>query len=313
LKILLTGARGFVGGHLLRRLRDRHDVTTAGRRPLPVSARHVEGDLEEDRVLDLLSRTDPDAVVHLAALTDADRCEELPERAQSLNADVPARLASAVARSCRRFVHVSTDLVFDGERAPYGEADAALPISVYGRTKLAGERGVVSALGERACVARLSLIYGPRTSALSRPSFIERMLASASRGEMVTLFEDEFRTPIYVEDAAHALALLVERPMLPPVVHLGGPDRCSRLELGTTALNRFGLSSDRARACSQSEIGSRAPRPRDVSLTSSVAFALGLPSRSVPAGLSSMKRALERLGFMVGSEIAVPEDEATPL
>jgi dTDP-4-dehydrorhamnose reductase len=130
---------------------------------------------------------------------------------------------------------------------------------------------------------------------------------------MVTLFEDEFRTPIYVEDAAHALALLVERPMLPPVVHLGGPDRCSRLELGTTALNRFGLSSDRARACSQSEIGSRAPRPRDVSLTSSVAFALGLPSRSVPAGLSSMKRALERLGFMVGSEIAVPEDEATPL
>jgi len=313
LKILLTGAGGFVGGHLWRKLRDRHQVTTVGRRPLPESSRHVQGDLEEDRVLDLLSRTAPEAVVHLAALTDADRCEELPERARGLNAEVPERLASAIAESCRRFVQVSTDLVFDGERAPYGEADAALPISVYGRTKLEGERGVVSVLGERACVARLALAYGPRPSAHSRPSFIERMLASASRGEIVSLFEDEFRTPIYVEDAAHSLALLVEGPTPPPMVHLGGPDRRSRLEMGTMTLMLFGLSSDRARACSRSEIRSRAPRPRDVSLASSVAAVLGLPSRSVPAGLSSMKRDMERRGFMVGSEIVVPEDGATPL
>jgi dTDP-4-dehydrorhamnose reductase len=293
-------------------LQDRHQVTTVGRGPLADSPRHVQGDLEEGRVLDLLSRTAPDAVVHLAALTDADRCEEQPERARGLNAEVPARLASALARSCRRFVQVSTDLVFDGGRAPYGEADAALPISVYGRTKLEGERGVVSILGERACITRLALAYGPRPSAISRPSFVERMLSSASRGEQVSLFEDEFRTPIYVEDAARALALLVEGPKPPPLVHLGGPDRCSRLEMGTAALNRFGLSSDLARACSRSEIRSLAPRPTDVSLTSSTAIALGLPSRSLAAGLSSMKREMERLGFMVGSEIAVPEDEATP-
>jgi dTDP-4-dehydrorhamnose reductase len=313
LKILLTGAGGFVGGHLWRKLRDRHQVTTVGRRPLPGSSRHVQGDLEEDRVLDLLSRTVPDVVVHLTALTDADRCEEQPERARAVNAEIPARLASVVPKSCRRFVQVSTDLVFDGERAPYGEADAALPISVYGRTKLEGEREVVSVLGERACIARLALTYGPRPRAVSRPSFIERMVASASRGEVVSLFEDEFRTPIYVEDAAHALAFLVEGPTPPPVVHLGGPDRCSRLEMGAMALTSFGLSCDRARACSRSEIRSRAPRPRDVSLVSSVAVALGLSSRSLLAGLSSMKRDMERLGFMVGSEIAVPEDEATPL
>jgi len=312
-RILLTGARGFVGGHLWRVLRGPHQLITVGRRALPDSAHHVRGDLEDDRILDLLSETAPEAVVHLAALTDADLCEERPERARLVNAEAPARLASAVAKSCRRFIQVSTDLVFDGERAPYAEADPALPISVYGGTKLAGERGVVSILGERACIARLALAYGPRPNALSRPSFVERMLSSASRGESVSLFEDEIRTPLYVEDAAHALALLVDGPPPPPVVHLGGPDRCSRFEMGTTALAAFGLTSDLAEARSRSEGRGRAPRPRDVSLSSSVARTLGLPSRSLSEGLSSMKREMERRGFMVGSEIAVPEDEANSL
>ena len=313
MRILLTGARGFIGGHLWPRLLGRHQVVTVGRRPLPDSSHHVRGDLIDDRVLDLLSRAAPEAVVHLAALTDADLCEEQPERARVVNAEVPARLASAVAKSCRRFIHVSTDLVFDGERAPYAEADPPLPISVYGRTKLAGERGVVSILGERACIARLALAYGPRPSALSRSSFVERMVASASHGESVSLFEDEIRTPVYVEDAAHALALLVEGPSPPSIVHLGGPDRSSRFEMGIRALAEFGLASDLARASSRSEGRARAPRPRDVSLESSAALALGLPLRSLTEGLSSMKRELERLGFMVGSEIAVPEEEANSL
>lgn len=313
LRILVTGARGFVGGHLWRRLRSRHEVTTVGRSPLPDSERHVRGDLEDDGVVDVLSRFAPEAVVHLAALADADLCEEQGERARALNAEVPARLATAVAKSCRRFVQISTDLVFDGERAPYAEADAARPISVYGRTKLAGERAVGSILGERACVVRLALAYGPRPSALSRPSFVERMVASAFRGESLSLFVDEIRSPVYVEDAAQALVLLLEDRSSPSIVHLGGPDRCSRFELGTRALAAFGLTSELARASSRSEGPKRAPRPRDVSLTTSVARALGLPSRSLAAGLSSMKREMGRQGFMVGSEVAVPEDEPNSL
>jgi hypothetical protein len=83
--------------------------------------------------------------------------------------------------------------------------------------------------------------------------------------------------------------------------------------MGTRALAAFGLASDLALARSRTESGARAPRPRDVSLTSSVALTLGLPSRSLAEGLSSMKREMERRGFMVGSEIAVPEEEANSL
>jgi dTDP-4-dehydrorhamnose reductase len=313
LRVLLTGASGFVGGHLLLALRGRLELTTVGRRPLPDSPRHVRGDLEDERFLDRLSHAAFDAVVHLAALTDADLCERLPERARIANAELPQRLASACAASCRRFVYVSTDLVFDGERAPYAETDPALPIAVYGRTKLEGERGVVSILGERAAIARLALVYGPRTSARSRPSFVERMVASASRGERVPLFEDEFRTPLYVEDAAESLALLLEGAPPPPIVHLGGPERSSRFEMGTRALEAFGLASDLAEARSRTGSGVLAPRPRDVSLSSSVARALGLPSRGLTEGLSSMRREMARRGFMVGSEIAVPEEEPNSL
>jgi dTDP-4-dehydrorhamnose reductase len=309
LRILISGASGFVGGHLWPRLVGRHDLVTVGRRALAGSPFHLRGDLEKKRTLDLLTRAAPEIVVHLAALTDADRCEEQPERALRVNDELPARLATAVEKSCRRFIHVSTDLVFDGENGPYAEGDPAFPASVYGRTKLAGEIGAAAALGERASVVRLALVYGPRPSSSSRPSFLERMLERASSGARVRLFEDEFRTPLYVEDAALAIALLVELPSPPALLHLGGPERCSRFDMGTRALAAFGLASDLAFASSRAAGGRSAPRPRDVSLDSSLARELGLPSRSLGEGLESMRRRRS----MVGSEITVPEEEANPL
>jgi dTDP-4-dehydrorhamnose reductase len=283
-------------------LRERHQVMTLGRRPLAGSDRHFEGDLEDHRIVHSLSRAAPEAVIHLAALTDAELCEEQPARAEASNAKASERLASAVAGSCARFLQVSTDLVFDGTSAPYTESDAASPLSVYGRTKLAGERRAAAILGERACVARLALVYGPRSSPRSRPSFVERSVARASRGERVVLFEDEFRTPVYVEDAASALVLLVEHPSPPAVVHLGGPERRSRLEMGLEALAAFGISSDLAERSSRSSAGARMPRPRDVSLSSSLAAGLGFRARSLAEGLSTMRREMERRGFVVGSK-----------
>jgi dTDP-4-dehydrorhamnose reductase len=179
-------------------------------------------------------------------------------------------------------VYVSTDLVFDGERAPYAETDEPNPLSVYGRTKLAGERAPAST------VVRLALTYGPRPSVDARPSFVERVIERAFRGERVSLYFDEFRTPIYVEDAARALALLVEDPKLPAIVHLGGPERVSRFEMGSKALAEFGLPSDLAEPRSRLE-NAGAPRPRDVSLTSSHVF----PARGLAEGLAAMRHAMD--------------------
>ncbi|MGH9319082.1 MAG: SDR family oxidoreductase [Vicinamibacteria bacterium] len=263
---------------------------------------HVQGDLEEERTLDLLSRTKPEAVVHLAALTDADVCEEHPERAQRSNAEIPERLASAVEESCRRFILVSTDLVFDGERGAYEESDPPRPISVYGRAKLEGEMRARAVLGDRATVVRLALVYGPRPHSAARETFVERMLESAAQGTRVALYTDEIRSPVYVEDAALGLARLLELDVATPsTLHLGGPDPWSRFEMGAMALSTFGLDPDLGEARLRSDARTKAPRPRDVSLDSSRARALGLPSRGLADGLEAMKGEMERRGFMVGS------------
>jgi dTDP-4-dehydrorhamnose reductase len=265
MRVLLTGASGFVGGHVLRALEGRHEVALAGR-----------------GVVDDLARAAPEVVLHLAALTDADLCEREPERAVEVNASLTARIASFCSARGSRLIYLSTDLVFDGERAPYSETDEPRPLSVYGRTKLAGERAGVTT------VVRLALAYGPRASAAARPSFIERVVERASRGEKVPLYADELRTPIHVEDAARALILLAEDPTPPALVHLGGPESVSRFEMGRRALAAFDLPAELAEPRSRLEHRG-APRPKDVSLSSARPF----PARGLVEGLSAMRRAMD--------------------
>jgi dTDP-4-dehydrorhamnose reductase len=297
MRALLTGAGGFLGAHLWPLLGQEHELLTTARAPIGPMGQglHVEGDLEDPATLERLSDFSPDVVIHLAVMGDADLCQRDPERARRGNVVLAERLALAV-KDCPRFVYVSTDLVFDGSRGGYDERSEPAPISVYGATKLEGERAARAVLGDRLTVLRLALLYGPRRSPASRSSFAEKMVRSAASGTTVTLFTDEFRSPLYVEDAALGLARLVELEHPPELIHLGGPERSSRYEFGMKALEVFGIPGGRARPGLRADAPLRAPRAEDVSLDSSLASSLGLPARSPADGLSAMKRAMESAG-----------------
>lgn len=288
-RVLLTGTSGFLGGHVLEALRARAELVTVGRRRLAGSTRHLEGDLRDERVLAAIEAEAPDAVVHLAAITEPDRCEREPAAAEAMNARLPGRLARRVAGSCRFFLHVSTDLVFDGRGAPYDESAKPAPLSVYGRTKLSGERAVREVLGERATVVRLALLYGARRTPSARPSFAEALVRRAAAGEPVDLFTDQVRSPLYAEDAALALGRLLEMATPPSLLHLGGPETRSRYEMGLAALRVFDLPEALARACLMADRPALAERPRDVSLDASLAEGLGLAGRPLEDGLRAMK------------------------
>ncbi len=219
-----------------------------------------------------------------------ERCERTSRRRNGFRALF--REASGGSFSCRPI------LVFDGRRSFYRESDVPHPLSVYGRTKLEGEQAVRAVLGDRLTVVRLALVYGARKSPESRESFAERMVRTAATGSPVDLFTDEHRTPIYVEDAAECLARLAEVEPAPPVVHLGGPERTSRYEMGRTALEIFGLPLALARP--RPAPPSSSTRPRDVSLDTTLARSLGLACDGVRCGLGRMKRDMEGNGFMVG-------------
>ncbi|MCP3918233.1 MAG: sugar nucleotide-binding protein [bacterium] len=224
-----------------------------------------------------LERFRPAVVVHCAALARGGDCERDPVLAQRMNVELPGEVAEWCAENGARLVHVSTDLVFGARDAPrrgFDEGAEAGPVSVYGRTKREGEELVLERHPE-ALVVRLPLLYG--NSGGRGLGASDSVLEAVDRDEVPKLFVDEWRTPLEVGCAAAALIELAHLEQR-GVLHVAGPDRVSRLELGMAVLEAMGIAeSDAAamvHAACQSDVAAAAPRPCDVSLDAGRARAL---------------------------------------
>src|SRR5439155_5244295 len=172
---------------------------------------HAQLDLSNlDKIRENLGGTDFDVLINAAAFTNVDLCEQQPDRAFRINAEAPRELAAICGEKNAKLIHFSTDYVFDGEkRAPYTEDDEANPISVYGESKLAGEKNVLAtgdrsasakATADRHLVVRVSWVFGP-----DRSSFIDGMIKRAQENETVDAITDKFSSPTYTHDVAEML------------------------------------------------------------------------------------------------------------
>jgi dTDP-4-dehydrorhamnose reductase len=206
----------------------------------------------------------PDLVVHAAAICRIDACFADPELAERVNVGGTRLLCELASRHRARLVYVSTDLVFNGERGSYREADRAVPLSRYGSSKLRGEQPVLEATGN--AVARVSLLFGPSLN--GRPSFFDQQCTALREGRALKLFEDEWRTPLSLATAASALIELAVSPYC-GTLHLGGPERMSRWEMGQRLARTLGCDPSPVVRCRQTDVQVPEPRPQDVSLDSS--------------------------------------------
>ena len=154
-------------------------------------------------------------------------------------------------------------MVFDGEHAPYREDDAPAPISVYGRSKAEGECAVLA--WPHTAVVRVSLLFG--SSLTAQPTLYDRQRHALATGQPVTFFDDEWRTPLDLRTAARAL-LGIAASDYTGILHLGGPERLSRRDMGERLARRLGCPANVA-AVSRHSSGQPEPRPRDLSLDSS--------------------------------------------
>ena len=180
-----------------------------------------------------------DLIVNCAAMTDVDGCETKRELATTINATTPEALSRLAAQRGARFLHISTDYVFEGTLdRPYRETDEALPLSHYGASKLAGEEAVMAASPHHA-IARVSWVFGP-----DRLSFVDQVIKRALTSTTITAVHDKISSPSYTHDLAEWLAFFLTPETPGGIYHLCNSGRCSWRDYGEHALQmaaRYGL------------------------------------------------------------------------
>jgi dTDP-4-dehydrorhamnose reductase len=283
-KVLVTGAGGQLGLDLLDAFAD-HDVVGLTRAQLDIT--------DEAAVAAAVAGIRPSLVINAAAATDVDGCEADVDAAHRANALGPWWLARACERSDATFVTFSTDYVFDGAapRGPLGaprgyvEGDPVAPLSVYGRSKAAGEQLVRETL-VRHHIVRTAWVSGARGR-----NFVRTMLRLADEGRPVRVVDDQVGSPTFTRDLARAVRALAVSGRY-GTVHLVNEGACSWFELAAAVFAGAGRSVDLGPQPS-SAIGRPAPRPTWSVLDTTHARALGL---ALPAWQDGLAQLLDELG-----------------
>ncbi|MFC6013841.1 dTDP-4-dehydrorhamnose reductase [Nocardia lasii] len=239
--VLVTGAGGQLGQQLLRLA------------PTARAVSRAELDIT-DRAAVEAALTPETVVLNCAAYTAVDAAETEVEAAFAANATGPAVLAAACAAVGARLIHVSTDYVFPGNaRLPYEPADPTGPATVYGRSKLAGERAVLELGGQ---VVRTAWVYSGVEG-----DFVATMRRLEAERDTVRVVNDQFGSPTYAADLAAALLELSTRPATPRVLHATNSGTATWFDLAVAVFTDLGADPARVRPCTSSEFPRPAPRP----------------------------------------------------
>lgn len=256
--IVVTGANGQVGGWVVKALQERGLPVKGlgGRQRLDL--------LDDAAVESFLAQHEVGALIHCAALSLPRECFQEPELARALNGSLPARLWRILHRnhSSAYMIHVSTDMIFSGERGDYQIEEPGDPISVYGRSKWQGEQDFLAAGGP--CVVRLANLFGFPITA--RKNFFCEQVEALARGLPLQLFTDERRSPLTLSAAARLLVDLVQFRWA-GVCHGAGPTGVSRYEFGCLLAQALGRGLDLLRPVALDDAQLAEARPKCLTLS----------------------------------------------
>ena len=264
MRIVVTGGKGMLGRTLQRELAG-HEIVVAD---LP------EWDIADpDGFMSETLAAEPDAVVHCAAMTKVDDCETNRELAFRLNEEGSRNVALAAKAAGARLIAISTDYVFSGDppREPWawGEADIPGPKTVYGASKLAGERMVQMIMPE-AAIVRIAWLYGA-----GGPSFVHTMARlGAQEGAPLKVVNDQRGNPTSAKVVADVVKFLLSKPDVSGIVHGTCEESCTWYELTVELFRLLGIGREVV-PCTTEEFPRPAPRPRNSALRKSVLNRLG--------------------------------------
>jgi dTDP-4-dehydrorhamnose reductase len=238
MKILLTGKTGQVGGELNNILKDIGEMVSVGREHLDLS----KITSIEPAILDI----QPDIIINAAAYTAVDKAEEESELAMTLNGIAPGVLAKAAKKIEARLIHYSTDYVFDGRsNTPYREEDTTCPLSIYGKSKLAGEKNIAEA-GIPYLILRTSWVYS-----LQGKSFLRTIKKLAEEKDTLRIVDDQIGAPTWARSIALATRKILKQylrdgsdPSLSGIFHLTCQGKSSWYDFAKEVLDLSGASQN---------------------------------------------------------------------
>ena len=265
MRVLVTGSRGMLGQDLCRILGEKHEVLGV--------------DIEEMDVRDATAVTRvtsdfrPELIVHLAAMTNVDGCERVPDEAHRSNTIGTRNVVLACQRLDAVTVFLSTGAVFDGEKhEPYIESDSPNPRSVYGRSKHDAEL-IVQSMVLRYFIVRAGWMFG---GGPADKKFVAKILELAQKNSELKVVNDKFGSPTYTVDLSCGLASLIETDLY-GIYHITNQGWCSRDSLARHIVKTARIEDCRIVPVSSAEFPLPAPRPRMEALRNLALEQSGLP------------------------------------
>jgi dTDP-4-dehydrorhamnose reductase len=265
MKILITGANGFLGYYLAEQLLDKKFsviATGKGECRLPLTHdqnfQYLSMDFTDPfSIHDVFENIKPDVVIHAGAMSKPDECETNQMLAYLVNVEGTVQLLINSADSKSFFIYLSTDFVFDGMRGMYREGDIPNPVNYYGRTKLEAEDAVKEYEFEWTIV-RTVLVYGKNHS--GHNNILKTVKEKLEKGEEYKIVDDQVRTPTYVEDLAKGIVSIVEKKAT-GIFHLSGKDILTPFQMAIKTSELLQLNSSVLKRVNAASFNQPARRP----------------------------------------------------
>ena len=265
MKVLVTGANGFLGYYLVQHLLQKDYTvlaTSKGENLLPFMDRenfsYASMDITDPfAVHDVFEKFQPEVVVHAGAMSKPDDCEQNQWDSYMTNVEGTISVLLNAAEYKSHFIFMSTDFIFDGERGMYKEDDIPNPVNFYGRTKLEAEEAVKE-YEHRWTIVRTVLVYGKQYSV--RGNILSIVKEKLEKGVEYRVFDDQVRTPTYAEDLAKGIVLVIEKKAK-GVFHLSGKDVLTPYQMACLAADYLGLNKSLIIKVTADEFPQPAKRP----------------------------------------------------
>ncbi len=296
-KILITGANGLLGQKLVSQLveGDEFHVLASGRGDCRIpgdSFDYISMDItDRNQVIEVFEQQGPEIVIHGAAMTQVDDCENQREACYEANVEATENLIAG-AQSCNsHFIFVSTDFIFSGEKGPLTEDEEPSPVNYYGESKLIAESRVMSS-GLKWVIARTVLVYGISHD-MSRSNIILWVKKSLEEGKNIKVVNDQWRTPTLAEDLA-AGCILIAQKEAEGVFNISGEDFLTPYDMAIMTADYFGLNKSLITKADSSTFTQPAKRPPKTGFVIDKAKKeLGYQPKSFRAGIDILAKQIK--------------------